>query len=177
VLAKQSYNLRSGNYLPSMLFRNNQRVIGFIEKCTSGFFKVLCIVIKQIPIIGLISADALKTTHTIITFILKAINKALIKIYQGITFLSVLSIQAKSDVIAAKIIGGKYVAHALAITEEENIEMFTWKPRLRHRIAKIETIERTKEIAKIHPIYQILYSTILIFVFALTFFLAKPYIL
>lgn len=170
-LAKQAYNLKSGNYLPNILLRNNQRVMIFVEKIIACFFKVICLPIKYIPIVGVILSDGIKATHKTIAFILKGINKGLLKTYQGIAFLSVLNIQRKSDIMAAKIIGGKYVAHALAITEQENVEMLTWKPRLRNRIKEVHTIERSKNLAKIYPIYQITYGTILIFMVSLTFFL------
>ena len=176
ILAKQAYNLKSGNYLPQMLLRINQRVVWFVEKVFGGFFKSLCFVIKFIPVVGVVIADGLKAMHKTTEFFLKMMNKMLMKIYDGVDFMAMLSIQQKSDEIASKIIGGKYVAHALAVTEEENIEMFTFKPRLRKRIEKIEKIERTNFLPKIFPLYQALYTAIIIFIFASTFFLLKLYI-
>jgi hypothetical protein len=173
VLAKQAYNLRSGNYLPDMLWRNNERVVHFVEKCFGGLFKGLCFVIKYIPVIGVIISDGLNFVHKTIAFVLKIVNKILIKLYQFVSLMAEIYVQQKGDWWAAKVIGGKYVAHALGVTEEENIKMFSFKPRLRHRIANVKNIERTTDGVKIYPVYQVLYGIVVLGIFCAAFVLAR----
>lgn len=176
ILAKQAYNLRSGNYLPNMLLRNNMRIMKFIGIIFGGIFKSLCFVIKYIPVIGPVISDGLMFIIKSVSFIFNAINRILLNLYAIVDFVTSIYVQYKGDEYAAKAIGGKYVAHALGVTEEETTKILTFQPKLRKRIAKVQNIERTTEELKIYPIYQIVYGMIVIGIFIATFISIKTLI-
>lgn len=173
ILAKQAYNLRSGNYLPNMLLRNNIRIVTFIGKIFGGIFKILCFIIKYIPVIGPVISDIFTFINGAISFVLGAVNRILLNIYAIVDFVTSIYIQSKGDEYAAKAIGGQYVAHALGITEEETTQIFTIVPRLRKRISKVQNIKRMEEQFKIYPIYQIMYGIIIASTFVITGILTK----